>query len=219
MLPETDEDFGAKDLVGAVGLGYSAGADGPQVGPGVGFGEAHRAGPLARDQLREVGSPEVVVAMRFEHVDCPLREQQAYGEGEVGRRQGLEEGDTDHPREASSAVGRIERDGSPPGLHVRPVGGDESGRSRDRAIVVADTARDVARLVERSDDVGGEPSGFGEEVHHDAWVGVLPPLEACELFDADDVAQHEVHVPERSAVAGHRVSTCPVGAVCRLGRS
>src|SRR5207237_4543618 len=79
VLPETDEDFGAKDLVGAVGLGYSAGADGPQVGPGVGFGEAHRAGPLARDQLREVGSPEVVVAMRFEHVDCPLREQQAYG--------------------------------------------------------------------------------------------------------------------------------------------
>ena len=148
-----------------------------------------------------------------------MGEHGAHGKGQVRRRQGLEEGDANHPRKASTSVGGIEGDGPPPGVHIAAVGSDETGRCGHRAVVVADTAGDVALLVEGSHDLGREPSRFGEELHDDVRGGVLASLQQRELVDTGHVVQDEVHVTEGSAVPGHPASTLPaIGAVRLSGR-
>jgi hypothetical protein len=145
-----------------------------------------------------------------------LGEHGAHGKGEVRRRQGLEESDADHPRKASTSVGGIEGDGPPSGVHIGAVGSAETGRCGHRAVVVADTPRDVARLVEGSHDLGREPSRFGEELHDDVRGGVLASLQEREFVDTGQMAQYEVHVTEGSAVPGHPASTLPAVAPVRL---
>ena len=54
VLAVGDEDLGAEDLVAAVGLRLGSGANQREVGTGLRLGQVHRAGPLARNHLRQV---------------------------------------------------------------------------------------------------------------------------------------------------------------------
>jgi hypothetical protein len=62
VLTVGDEDLGAENFVGAVGLWLGAGAHGCQVGAGLGLGQVHGAGPLAAHQLFQVGGFQLVGA-------------------------------------------------------------------------------------------------------------------------------------------------------------
>jgi hypothetical protein len=50
-----DEDLGAGDFVGTVGLRFGLGTQHAQVGAAVRFGQAHGAGPFAGDQFGQIG--------------------------------------------------------------------------------------------------------------------------------------------------------------------
>ena len=55
MVAIGDENFRAKDLVGAIRLRFSTGAHQRQVRARLRFGKVHRAGPLATNQLGNIG--------------------------------------------------------------------------------------------------------------------------------------------------------------------
>ena len=55
MLAGGDENLGAAELVTAVADGFSAGPQDAQIGAGLGFGEAHGAGPAALAHFWQVG--------------------------------------------------------------------------------------------------------------------------------------------------------------------
>ncbi|MNT13132.1 hypothetical protein D3C72_1480900 [compost metagenome] len=54
LIAPGDENLAAGDLVAAVSLRFGAGADQPQVGTGMGLGEAHGAGPAAFIHRRQI---------------------------------------------------------------------------------------------------------------------------------------------------------------------
>ena len=55
MIAKGDENFGTKHFVAAIGLRFGARANQRQIGAGLRLGQIHRAGPLARNQTRDVG--------------------------------------------------------------------------------------------------------------------------------------------------------------------
>ena len=74
-----DEDLGAEDAIGAVGLLHGARLERAEVGAGVRLGQVHGAGPLARHHLRQVGRLQLVAALRLERVDGAEGQQRAQG--------------------------------------------------------------------------------------------------------------------------------------------
>ena len=77
VLAVGDEDLGSVQPVRAVGLGHGPGGDRPEVGPGLGLGEVHGAGPVTGDHPRQVEGLLLVGSVRAQHVDGALGEQRA----------------------------------------------------------------------------------------------------------------------------------------------
>ncbi len=80
-----DEDLGAEQAVGAVGVALGARGDGGEIGAGLRLGQVHGAGPLALDHARQVAGFQLVGPVGMQRVDGALRQQRAEAEGEVGR--------------------------------------------------------------------------------------------------------------------------------------
>ncbi|MNH15857.1 hypothetical protein D3C79_754810 [compost metagenome] len=74
LLATADEYFAAAQLIAAISVRLSASAQQRQVSAGLRFGQAHGAGPLAADQLRQVALLELGTAMA---IQCQHR---AFGE-------------------------------------------------------------------------------------------------------------------------------------------
>ena len=88
--PKRDEDLGAGDQVGAVALRDRLGGAQAHVGAGLRLGQVHGAGPLAGDQLAEVGLLLLLGAPGLEALDGAGGQSGGHGERAVGR--GLELG-------------------------------------------------------------------------------------------------------------------------------
>ncbi|OIQ69785.1 hypothetical protein GALL_486120 [mine drainage metagenome] len=64
VLTPGDENFGAGNLVAAIGLRLGAGAYGGQIAAGLRFGQVHGSGPLAADELFKIHRIKFVGAGR-----------------------------------------------------------------------------------------------------------------------------------------------------------
>ena len=73
MFAPGDEDLGAGDLVGTVGLLFSFRPQCPHIGAGLGFREVHGAGPLTRDELFQIGRFLLFRAMSRQRFDGAAR--------------------------------------------------------------------------------------------------------------------------------------------------
>ena len=79
-----DEDLLAGDAVAAVGLRLGAGAEQAEVGAGVRLGQVHRAGPLAADELRQVGRLLLLGAVGVDRGVGAVGQALVHVEGHVG---------------------------------------------------------------------------------------------------------------------------------------
>ena len=86
LLATADEDLAAADRVAAVGLRLGAGAQEGEVGAGLGFGQAHGAGPFAAHQLAQVVAPQRLVAMLVQGQHGALGQPRIDAEGQAGSR-------------------------------------------------------------------------------------------------------------------------------------
>jgi hypothetical protein len=174
-----------------------------EVGAGLGFGQAHGAGPLARHDRAEERLLLPVVAVVLERLDGAVREQRVVGPAEVGAVEKFLHRGAQRLRHVLSAQ-RFRR-GQP-----RPAAGDElvvgsleAGRRRDVAGGLVVLAADlVADVVERGEHGLGEARGLLEHgVHHVALR--IADAQAGELgLRADHVEQRGADRGQRRLVGG-----------------
>ena len=84
VLTVGDVDFGAKNFVSPIGLGFGAGAHQGQVGTGLGLGQVHGAGPLARNHFGDVERLLLRCAGGEQRFNGAVGEQWAQRKAEVG---------------------------------------------------------------------------------------------------------------------------------------
>ena len=221
-----DEDLGALDAIGAVGLLLGAGAQRADVGAGLRLGELHGAGPFAGDELLEIDLLQLVAAVRIERLDRRQREQRAEAEGDVGGAPDLGAGGVDRERQALAAESFRPRHRVPAAVGPALVGIGPARRGRDLAVVELDAVL-VADLVERRQHVGGELAGFLQHGGGDVGVEIAVMAGFHRRLQPGAVVERKQHVVDRRAV-GHGVtpgwprlppSSHETGALSTAGRA
>ena len=104
VLAGGDEDLGAGDLVATVGLRLGLGAQHAQVGAAVRLGQAHGAGPLAGDQLGQVGCLLLGGAVGMQGVHGAVGQARVHAPGPVGLADHLADGQAEGFRQTLAAV-------------------------------------------------------------------------------------------------------------------
>ena len=197
-----DEDLVARDGVGAIAVGYRLGAQGADVGSGLGLGEIHRARPLAGDELGEIPLGEFGVGHFLEGVDGALGEQGAEREAHVGGDHHLLQHDADQIGEPAAAVLRIEGQCAPAGVHelgVRrgpAVGSDDGSVDQVRSLLIADD-------IERTEHLRDETRRLFDRAVHSVGVESREPVGLEQLAQPDHLVEREANVGERRNVRFH----------------
>ncbi len=157
-----DEDLGAEDAIGAVGLLLGLGAEVAEIRTGVRFGQVHGAGPLAGDHLGEEDALLLLGAVGFECVDRAVGEQRAEAEGEVGGVPDLTGRHGDDLWQALAAVRFLAGERRPTGFGEGLVGFLPAlWRVHDAVDELGAFA--VAGPIQWFEDLGAELAGFGED--------------------------------------------------------
>ena len=84
MLAGGDENLVACEAEAAIGLGYRFGSEQTQIRAAMRFGQTHGAGPLTRDQLRQVERLLLWRAMGMQAFIRAMREAGVHGPGLIG---------------------------------------------------------------------------------------------------------------------------------------
>src|SRR5690606_18999079 len=128
VLTGGDEDLGAGNLVGTVGLGLGLGAQHAQVGTAVRLGQAHGAGPLAGNQLGQVDMLLLVGTVLGDGVHGAVRQARVHAPGPVGFANHFADGQTQGFRQALAAVLNVMGQARPAAFDELLVGFLEAGR-------------------------------------------------------------------------------------------
>ena len=131
-----------------------------QVGAAVRLGQAHGAGPLARDDLGQVHLLLLVGAVGVQALVGAVRQARVHQPGLVGRVQHFVQAVVDDGRQTLAAELRVAAERRPAVLDELRVGFLETGRRGDHAVAVVGAAFAVADLVERLDHLAGEAGAF-----------------------------------------------------------
>ena len=204
VLAAGDKDLGAGDLEAAIGLRFSLGADNAQVSAGVGFGQAHGAGPDARVHVRQVFFFQLFASVGIDRQAGPGGQHGVQAERQVGRVDHFLDLGRDHLGHAHAAEYRVATDTNPATLGVGLVGLGEAGRGFHHAIGPA-AAFLIATAVKRGDGTSSnlaglfENSGGGVFVHHFSQAGELRP----QLGNFKHFIEHEAHIAQGSFVVSH----------------
>src|SRR5690606_2250384 len=129
VLAGGDEDLGAGNLVGTVGLRLGLGAQHAQVGTAVRFGQAHGAGPLAGNQLGQVGVLLLVGAVGFDGVHRAVGQTRVHAPGPVGLADHFAERQPQRFRQTLTAVVDMVSQARPAAFDELLIGLFETGRS------------------------------------------------------------------------------------------
>ena len=161
VLAIGDENLLAEDAIGAVRRALGAGAQRAEIRARLRLGEVHRAGPLARNQLCQIGPLEFVRGVFVERFDRAHGERRAERERERGRVPHLKRGDGKHRGQALPAEFLRTRQRIPAAVRPATVKLLPARWGRDRG-VLQHSAMLVACLVERCDFLARESPGFSE---------------------------------------------------------
>jgi hypothetical protein len=197
VFAEGDEDLGAGDAVlagvRAFGDRHGGAAQRAHVGPGLRFGQVHRARPFAADQLGQIERLLGFAAVVIQRLDRADGEHRQQGEAHVGRAQRLENAGRQREGQALSAM--IDRPGDrvPALLDERAVGVGEAGGQRYRAIVPF-RALGIAQPVERCPFAGGQRADAFHDGFHQIGAGSLEAFVRRQFLDpgADAQGKHLV---------------------------
>ena len=231
VLAGGDEDLGAGDLVAAVGLRLGLGAQHAQVGAAVRLGQAHGAGPLAGDQLGQVGRLLLGGAVGMQGVHCAVGQARVHAPGPVGLADHLADGQAEGFRQPLAAVLDVMGQARPAAFDELLVGLLEAGR-RLHAIGAPGAAFQVADAVQRSDHLFAELRTFLEDGVDHVGSRVFGARQALVVrFVAQQLVANETDItqgglvirhssqPLRRVLVNRRPDGCPESAVAVRDRS
>ncbi len=135
MLATGNENFGAGDVVAAIRLGLCLGADNAQIGTGMGFGQAHGAGPLAAVHVGQVFLFQLVRGVGMDGQAGASRQHGEQAKGDIGRMHHFFQLCGQHFRHAHAAVLRIATDSDPAAFSIGLISSDKSIGSGDFVVV------------------------------------------------------------------------------------
>ena len=168
------------------------------------FGHVHGAGPLARDQARDVALALGIVAVLADQLDPALGQHGCERERHVRRGEDLVHRRSEEARETATAVDRISCDAPPSRGNILLVRLLPTGcRGHAAGGGVEPRALDVASLVERRDHLDAEARELLQEPEHGVEVGVLVPGQRLERRRVEQVLEDESDVVERGLVGSH----------------
>ena len=197
-----NEDLLARKQPAAVSVRPGDRGEGREIRPGLRLGQAHGAGPFARDQLRQHQPLLALGAVQRQRLDGALRQHGAEAERHVGRMHHLEDGQLHGLRQALAAEFRIRAQRVPAALDEGLIGLGKAWRGGDVAVLVS-CALGVAATVQGRQHVGGEAAGVFQ--HRGHCVGVEVGESPGDQGVVADGGEREGEVPDGRAEGHERL--------------
>jgi hypothetical protein len=205
VLAVGDEDLLPEQPVASVVLRHGARAHQREVGSGLGLGQVHRAGPLARHQARQVARLLLRRPGGEQGLDGPVGEQRAQREAQVGAVEHFVAGGADQLGQALPSMLLRVLQPLPAALGETRVGLAKARRGAHRAVVPG-RGPGIAATVQRRHDLAREPRALVE--HRRGRLGIRAGLavggRGRDLVQPGKLAEHEQHVLHRGVVVTHR---------------
>ena len=121
-----DVDFLAGDGIGAVGVGFGLGAQRPDIGPSLGFGQVHGAVPGPRNQVGDIKGLDRVGCVVFQRLDLALGHQGVQLQRQAGRAHHVIDTGRQGHRQAKAAMVGV-------GRHADPAACGDGGKAVGKA--------------------------------------------------------------------------------------
>ena len=203
VLARRDEDLGAGDRVGAVGVRHRLRLEEAEIRAAMRLGQVHGAGPGALDHLRQVGPLLLLGAVHHEGRDRALRQARIHAEREVrGRDEFLHHG-VEGARQALAAILGRGREAHPAALRIGPVGLPEARRGGHAAVGMAGAALLVADPVQGREHLLAQPGALGDDRLDHVRGGVREAREVVVALEVEDVVEEKQDVLDGGLVGGH----------------
>ena len=208
MFAGRDKDLGAGDADAAVIVRLGAGLQQAEVGAAMRLGQTHGAGPVAGDDMRQIGGLLFVGAVGVDGRVRAMRQARVHRPGDVGRALHFHDREAQHLRHALTAVFRITIQTGEAQFAELLVGFLETGR-RLHAVGsgVEQAAFLVGGAVDRRQFVFAElGSRFQIRGKHVGGGFFIARQGRDDVLHLDQLVQHEVEISQRRFVGRHVVS-------------
>ena len=205
VLTGGNENLGARDLVTAVGLLDGLGAQQAQIRAALRFGEIHGAGPFTGNHLRHEHLLLLGFAMHDQRRGRPHRQAAIHGERHIRRRLEFCDGLHQGHRQSLSAIFRRRREPEPTAFDDLLERLFESLRRGHAAVVMTNTALEIADAVERLQDFFAELGGLAQNSFANIGRRIAKSGEIVVTVDLEDVVEQEIDVFQRGFVDRHGV--------------
>ena len=218
MFTGRDENLVAGDLVVPIRLGLGLAAQQAQIGAAMGFSQAHRAGPFAAGQTRQIGRLLLSRAMRMQGLISAMAQARIHRPCLVGRVHHFVERLVKHHRQALASVLGVATHRRPTAFDIFGVGRLETLRRRHlMGGLVEHTAFGIAAQIQRQQHFGSEFAALLEHCidHVRVNLGMFRAL--LQFIDnVEHLVHHELHVAQWRLVLGHVLLLSMRGDVDRL---
>ncbi len=172
-----------------------------EIRAGLRLGQAHRAGPLAGDEVGDVALLLLVRTDQLDRFDRALIEQRTVGEADVRGVPHLQRRAEQHLRQTLAAVFRGNRQADPSGIGELLVGLFETRRRRDLTVLPG-AAVAIADSVERIEHAGCKGRRLFEHgVQH--VERLFTAGKGGNVVDSGELSKGELHVPKGGSIGAH----------------
>ena len=162
MLPGRDEDLLSGDVIAVRTVRHGLRAQKPQIRSAMRFGQVHRAGPLAGDEIWQIGRLLLVCSVVYQRRVCAMGQTEIHHERHVGggmHRANAEVQDRWHPL---TAIVRVALHRRPTTLDHHVVGGLEARRGVDNP-VLQPASLGIADGVQGGQDIACDLAGLRQD--------------------------------------------------------
>ena len=140
--------------------------------------------------------------MGRQKLDGALRQRRANGERHVGGVPDFEQSRRHQPGQALAAVCGVEGNAVPAAFDELGVGFREPLRGADDAVLEG-AALDIARPVQRRQDIRGQLAGFLQDGVHQVRRRLLAARQPGDVAEPRQFVQHEPHFGQGCPIVGH----------------
>ena len=209
VLAVGDENFLAGDAK-VVSIRHRLGSHARQIGTGLRLGQQHRPGPLAGNQLRQVGGPHARIAVTQEKLGRRPGQQRADRECHVGGAPDLADGGRQQAGQTLPSVVGRKGQAVPAALDESPVGVDEAVRHA-HGTILENAPLPVAGGVQRRQHLGAEAPRLFEHGVHQVVGRLFVARQFADRPEISDLPHGKSDVGERRGIGCHGDGTLREG--------
>ncbi len=204
MLAGGDEDLGAGDRIGTVGLGHRTGLDQAQIGTAVWLGQAHGAGPVAGHQLVQVQLLLFLRTMGADRRGAAVGQAGVHVPGIVGRSGHFIDHQPQGSRQTLTTELHRPAHGGPAVVDILLVGFLEAlGRGYHAIIEVA--AFLISGAVQRSQHLAGKLRAFFQHRIDQIRGGISQTMGRIGTSKIKHFVHDKAHIAQRGGITRHHL--------------